>query len=64
VVVGAVVAAALILIYRTLCERENKRRDKTGTIEAYDHAHDDDLTDVTVCGPKALTLYIILIFCL
>ncbi|KAK5202983.1 hypothetical protein LTR96_011129 [Exophiala xenobiotica] len=47
VVVGAIVAAALVLIYRTVCAMENKRRDASETIEAFEHANEDDLTDVT-----------------
>jgi hypothetical protein len=33
------------MVYRVYCIWENKRRDKTGTAEAFDHAYEDDLTD-------------------
>lgn len=45
VVVTQSTAAVLTLLYRILCVRENNRRDKTGIMESYDHAFDDDLTD-------------------
>lgn len=32
-------------MYRFYCIWENKRRDRTGTAEAFDHAYEDDLTD-------------------
>ncbi|KAK6378864.1 hypothetical protein LTS17_006567 [Exophiala oligosperma] len=47
VVVATSIAAAFILIfYRFLCTRENKKRDAMGA-EAFEHAYEDDLTDVT-----------------
>lgn len=45
VVVTSVAAALLALAYRFLSMWENKRRDKAGILEAYEHAYDDDLTD-------------------
>ncbi|KAK0624228.1 major facilitator superfamily domain-containing protein [Immersiella caudata] len=47
VLITALVAAGLIIMYRFLCVWENKRRDKAGTLEAFDHAYEDDLTDIT-----------------
>lgn len=38
-------AACLSMVYRFYCVWENKRRDRTGTAEAFDHAYEDDLTD-------------------
>ncbi|QDS68712.1 hypothetical protein FKW77_003868 [Venturia effusa] len=38
-------AAVLSMVYRVYCIWENKRRDRTGTAEAFDHAYEDDLTD-------------------
>lgn len=32
--------------YRFICDRENKKRDKSGVEEAFDHAYEDDLTDI------------------
>ena len=37
----------LALVYRYVCVWENKRRDKLGN-EAFDHAYEDDLTDMKV----------------
>jgi predicted MFS family arabinose efflux permease len=51
-----IASAALILVYRFVCIWENKRRDKTGTMEAYEHAYDDDLTDRKVCLSPDLLL--------
>lgn len=48
VVVASIVALLLSLVYRFLCIWSNKRRDKEGTEESFDHAYDDDLTDKTV----------------
>ncbi|OJJ62615.1 hypothetical protein ASPSYDRAFT_86293 [Aspergillus sydowii CBS 593.65] len=45
VVITALVAALLVLIYRIICAIENKRRDRMGTTEDFDHAFEDDLTD-------------------
>lgn len=36
----------LALIYRFVCARENKKRDKSGIAEAFENAYDDDMTDV------------------
>lgn len=33
------------MVYRFYCIWENRRRDRTGTNEAFDHAYEDDLTD-------------------
>jgi hypothetical protein len=38
-------AIMLLLVYRFVCLWENKRRDKMG-VEAFDHAYEDDLTDI------------------
>lgn len=51
---SSIVAAVLVLIYRFLCSRENKRRDESGTTEAFEHANEDDLTDKTVCRSKLI----------
>ncbi|KAJ5794151.1 Major facilitator superfamily domain general substrate transporter [Penicillium paradoxum] len=45
VVITSFVAACLILVYRIICAMENRRRDKTGTAEGFEHAYEDDLTD-------------------
>ncbi|KPI40942.1 putative transporter [Cyphellophora attinorum] len=41
----SIVCAVVSLIYRLDCVMENKRRDKAGQMEAFDHAYEDDLTD-------------------
>jgi hypothetical protein len=49
IVVGTSAASAcLALVYRFVCIWENRRRDTTGTMEAYEHAYGDDLTDKKV----------------
>lgn len=47
VVITSIIAALLAVVYRFVCVWENKRRDKMGA-EAYDHAYEDDLTDMKV----------------
>jgi hypothetical protein len=42
----SIAAAVLAVVYRYVCIWENKRRDKAGTMEAFDNAFDDDLTDM------------------
>jgi hypothetical protein len=49
VVITSILSAALALVYRYLSMWENKRRDKAGILEDYEHAYDDDLTDIKVC---------------
>lgn len=36
----------LALIYRFICAYENKKRDKSGVVEGFENAYDDDMTDV------------------
>ncbi|OQO10871.1 hypothetical protein B0A48_04172 [Cryoendolithus antarcticus] len=36
----------LALIYRWVCARENKKRDASGVMEGYEHAFEDDSTDM------------------
>ena len=38
-------AVVLALVYRFACAWRNRRRDKTGELEAFEHACEDDLTD-------------------
>ncbi|KAG6035720.1 hypothetical protein E4U41_005948 [Claviceps citrina] len=47
VVISAVAAGLLAVLYRYVCVWDNRRRDEAGIPEAFDHAFDDDLTDVT-----------------
>jgi len=53
-------AAVLSLVYRFSCIWENKRRDKTGMMEGYDHAYEDDLTDRKVSYLIHATLQILM----
>jgi Na+/melibiose symporter-like transporter len=39
-------AGVLSLVYRYICVWENRGRDRSGIAEAFDHAFDDDLTDI------------------
>ncbi|KAF1924831.1 allantoate permease [Didymella exigua CBS 183.55] len=43
--VTAAIAGLLALVYRYRCVVDNKKRDKTGTLEGFEHAYEDDLTD-------------------
>lgn len=43
----------LPLAYRLVCVRENRKRDGSGTLEGFDHAYEDDLTDKLVRTPEA-----------
>ncbi|OAL06503.1 MFS transporter [Phaeosphaeriaceae sp. SRC1lsM3a] len=45
VLATSIAAAALAIVYRYVCIWENRKRDKSGTLEGYDHAYEDDLTD-------------------
>jgi hypothetical protein len=36
------------LVYRWLCVWLNRKRDKTGIMEGFDNAYEDDLTDMKV----------------
>lgn len=45
VVITSILAGLLAIVYRYVCIWENKRRDKKG-VEAFDHAYEDDLTDM------------------
>lgn len=48
VVITSAVTAGLALFYRFLCVWDNKRRDKAGVMEDFEHAYEDDLTDKKV----------------
>ncbi|KAL6229997.1 hypothetical protein BDW75DRAFT_234755 [Aspergillus navahoensis] len=41
------ITRVLVFFYRVLCLRNNRRRDKTGVLEGFEHAYEDDLTDKT-----------------
>ncbi|KAF2199486.1 MFS transporter [Delitschia confertaspora ATCC 74209] len=43
--ITSIIAALLSVWYRYICIRENKRRDKSGVMEGFEHAYEDDLTD-------------------
>jgi hypothetical protein len=45
-VVTSAICIVLAIVYRIICVRENKKRDSTGTVEAFENAYDDDMTDV------------------
>jgi hypothetical protein len=48
VVITSIITSVLALVYRYLSMWENKRRDKAGIMEDYEHAYEDDLTDMKV----------------
>jgi hypothetical protein len=45
VLATSIAAAVLAVVYRYVCIWDNRKRDDTGTMEGYDHAYQDDLTD-------------------
>lgn len=45
VVITSAITAGLAIVYRFVCVWENRKRDKAGTPEGYEHAYEDDLTD-------------------
>lgn len=45
VVITSAITAVLALVYRFVCVWENRKRDKAGTPEGFEHAYEDDLTD-------------------
>ncbi|KAH8696466.1 MFS transporter [Talaromyces proteolyticus] len=44
---SACAMVVLVIVYRFFCVWENKKRDKAGIMEGYEHAYDDDFTDRT-----------------
>ncbi|OCL13929.1 MFS transporter [Glonium stellatum] len=46
VLITAIATSVLAIVYRYVCIWENRRRDKTGTMEGFEHAYEDDLTDM------------------
>lgn len=50
VIVANFLSIVLMLLYRVLNKRENKKRDRNGA-ESFDNAFDDDLTDLSVWSP-------------
>lgn len=47
VVTTLVLTIVLIIVYRYVCVWDNARRDRSGVMEGFDHAFEDDHTDVT-----------------
>lgn len=64
VVVASTLAAALLLLaYRYVCLYDNRKRDRAGFMESFEHAYEDDLTDMKVslrrpglCSPSLKSL--------
>ncbi|OLN85849.1 putative transporter C460.05-like protein 5 [Colletotrichum chlorophyti] len=46
VVITSLAAGVLGLLYRFVCVWHNKKRDEAGIVEGFDHAYEDDLTDL------------------
>ncbi|KAH8682081.1 allantoate permease [Xylariales sp. PMI_506] len=46
VVITSIAAGLLALLYRFVCVSTNKSRDKSGVLEGFDHAYEDDSTDM------------------
>lgn len=49
-------ASVLFLVYRYVCLYYNRKRDRAGTMENFDHAYDDDQTDMKVRRPPTSQL--------
>lgn len=60
--ITAAVAGVLILVYRVVAVLENKKRDRTGTMEAFDHAYEDDLTDRKVSNLALQRVHVVALF--
>jgi hypothetical protein len=45
VLITSIVAGLLAIVYRYVCIWDNRKRDASGTMEAFEHAYEDDLTD-------------------
>lgn len=58
VTVTSIVAGLLAVVYRYVCIWENKKRDRAGA-EAFDHAYEDDLTDMKVCIDKLYQAFLL-----
>lgn len=56
VVVTAFVVGVTVLIYRLVCVLENRKRDQSGTVEEYENAYLDDLTDRTASARTDLLI--------
>lgn len=48
VVITSIVAGVLMGVYRLVSALDNRRRDKSGIMEGFEHAYEDDLTDMKV----------------
>jgi hypothetical protein len=46
VLAASAAATILTIVYRYVCIWDNHKRDKSGTMEGFDHAYQDDLTDM------------------
>lgn len=53
----AISTAVLAMVYRYVAMWGNKRRDKSGVAESYEHAYDDDLTDIKVSDLDLSSIY-------
>lgn len=52
VVITSLLAGLLIIVYRYVCVRDNRKREDAGIEEGFDHAYEGDLTD-----KKAIALH-------
>lgn len=62
VVITAIVAAGFVAMYRVVCALDNRKRDKSGIMEGYEHAYEDDLTDRKVIFCQYCGIYSLLTF--
>lgn len=71
VVITAAATAVIALVYGYICVWHNRRRDSAGTMESFEHAFEDDLTDKkvmldlvresghanTICAESSISLF-------
>jgi hypothetical protein len=48
VVITSIITSILALVYRYISIWDNRRKDNAGIMEDYEHAYEDDLTDMKV----------------
>jgi hypothetical protein len=48
VLITSIISAILSIVYRYVAIYQNRKRDESGTLEAFEHAFEDDKTDMKV----------------
>lgn len=60
VVVTSIAAGVAVVIYRGICVWLNRKRDQAGVEEGFEHAYEDDLTDLKVRSFQVQELMLLL----